>query len=66
MAKKNILVVKVTQGSSPPTGFIYVRTLRGKDVYIKEINEEIYRAVLIGESIKNKAQSIKMVSLRDV
>jgi hypothetical protein len=39
MVKKNIVVVKVPVGSSPPNGFTFVRSVRGKDIYQKDIKD---------------------------
>jgi len=39
MAKKNIVVVKVPVGSTPPNGFTFVRSVRGKDIYQKDVKD---------------------------
>ena len=39
MAKKNIVVVKVPVGSTPPNGFTFVRSVRGKDIYQKDMKD---------------------------
>ena len=39
MAKKTIVVVKVPVGSIAPNGFTFVRSVRGKDIYQKDVKE---------------------------
>lgn len=39
MAKKTIVVVKVPVGSAAPNGFTFVRSVRGKDIYQKDVKE---------------------------
>ena len=37
MHKNEIVVVKIPEGSSPPSGFTFVRNIRGKDIYQKNV-----------------------------
>lgn len=37
MSKKDVVVIKLNEGSSPPSGFTFIRNKRGKDIYHKKI-----------------------------
>ena len=37
MSKKNVIVVKLNEGSTPPSGFTFIRNIRGKDIYHKNV-----------------------------
>jgi hypothetical protein len=37
MTKNEVIVVKLKEGSTPPSGFTFIRNLRGKDIYQKKV-----------------------------
>lgn len=37
MSKNQVIVVKLKEGSTPPSGFTFIRNLRGKDIYQKNV-----------------------------
>ena len=37
MTKKEVVVIKIKEGSTPPSGFTFIRNIRGMDIYHKSI-----------------------------
>ena len=37
MSKKEVVVIKIKEGSAPPSGFTFIRNLRGMDIYHKNV-----------------------------
>ena len=35
MTKKEVVVIKIKEGSTPPSGFTFIRNIRGMDIYHK-------------------------------
>lgn len=39
MPRNEVVIIKIPEGSIPPAGFVFIRNIRGKDIYQKDVQK---------------------------